>query len=80
MAVQATAAEHINPYEIALQQYDRAVAYLDLPKGIINFLRCPKRELSVNFPVRLDNGDVEVFTGYRVHHNTVLGPSKGGIR
>ena len=40
----------------------------------------PKRELTVNFPVRLDNGEVQVFTGFRIHHNTVLGPSKGGIR
>ncbi|MBN1681188.1 MAG: Glu/Leu/Phe/Val dehydrogenase [Anaerolineae bacterium] len=80
MGLQAKAAEHINPYEVALQQYDRAVAYLDLPKGIVEFLRYPKRELTVNFPVRLDNDDIKVFTGYRVHHNTVLGPSKGGIR
>jgi glutamate dehydrogenase (NAD(P)+) len=80
MAVQAKAAEHINPYHVALQQYDRAVAYLDLPAGIKTFLRYPKRELTVNFPVRMDNGDIRVFTGYRVHHNTVLGPSKGGIR
>ncbi len=80
MAVQAQATEHINPYEVALQQYDRAVAYLDLPAGIKSFLRYPKRELTVNFPVRMDNGDIRIFTGYRVHHNTVLGPSKGGIR
>ncbi|WP_119067462.1 Glu/Leu/Phe/Val family dehydrogenase [Aggregatilinea lenta] len=80
MAVQAQATEHINAYTIALQQYDRAVAYLDLPAGIKNFLRYPKRELTVNFPVRMDNGDINIFTGYRVHHNTVLGPSKGGIR
>jgi len=80
MAVQAQATEHINPYEVALRQYDRAVAYLDLPAGIKTFLRYPKRELSVNFPVRMDNGDIRMFSGYRVHHNTVLGPSKGGIR
>ncbi|NDJ78286.1 MAG: Glu/Leu/Phe/Val dehydrogenase [Chloroflexi bacterium] len=80
MAVHDKAAEHINPYEVAKRQYDRAVAYLDLPQGIVDFLRVPKRELSTNFPVRMDNGDIRVFTGYRVHHNTVLGPSKGGIR
>lgn len=80
MAIQDKAAEHINPYEVAKRQYDRAVAYLDLPKGIVDFLRYPKRELTVNFPVRMDNGDIEVYTGYRVHHNTVLGPTKGGIR
>ncbi|HEX3050835.1 MAG TPA: Glu/Leu/Phe/Val dehydrogenase [Aggregatilineaceae bacterium] len=80
MAVQAKVAEHINPYEVALRQYDRAVAYLDLPQGIRAFLRYPKREFSVNFPVRMDNGDINIFSGYRVHHSTVLGPSKGGIR
>jgi glutamate dehydrogenase (NAD(P)+) len=70
----------INPYHVALQQYDRAVAYLDLPQGIKNFLRYPKRELTVNFPVRMDNDELKMFTGYRVHHSTVLGPTKGGIR
>jgi len=43
-------------------------------------LRIPKRELHVNFPVRMDDGEIRMFSGYRVHHNTVLGPSKGGIR
>src|SRR5258708_10167531 len=43
-------------------------------------MKWPKRELTVNFPVRLDNGEVQVFTGFRIHHNTVLGPSKGGMR
>jgi glutamate dehydrogenase (NAD(P)+) len=43
-------------------------------------MKWPRRELTVNFPVRLDNGEVQVFTGFRVHHNTVLGPSKGGMR
>jgi glutamate dehydrogenase (NAD(P)+) len=80
MAVPAKITEHINPYEVALRQYDRAVAYLDLPQGIKNYLRHTKRELSVNFPVRMDNGDIHIFSGYRVHHSTVLGPSKGGIR
>jgi len=67
-------------YQTALSQFDRAISYLDLPPGLPDFLRWPKRELTVNFPVRLDNGEVKVFTGYRIHHNTVLGPSKGGIR
>ena len=80
MGLQAQATQHINPYEVALAQYDRAVEYLKLPKGIKTFLRVPKRELHVNFPVRMDNGDITMFAGYRVHHSTVLGPSKGGIR
>jgi glutamate dehydrogenase (NAD(P)+) len=68
-------------YQTALQQFDRAVAYLhDMPDGLIEFMKWPRRELSVNFPVRMDDGSVKIFSGYRVHHSTVLGPSKGGIR
>src|SRR5258708_35711049 len=67
-------------YQTALRQYDRAVSYLDVPEGLVDFMKWPKRELTVNFPVRLDNGEVQVFTGFRIHHNTVLGPSKGGMR
>lgn len=68
-------------YQTALRQYDRAVAYLPkLPSGVVEFLKWPRRELTVHFPARMENGEVRVFTGYRVHHNTVLGPSKGGIR
>lgn len=67
-------------YQTALSQYDQAVSYLDLPDGLSEFMKWPRRELTVNFPVRMDNGEVRVFTGYRIHHNTVLGPSKGGIR
>jgi glutamate dehydrogenase (NAD(P)+) len=67
-------------FQIALAQYDRAVQHLNIPDGIIEFMRYPRREFSVNFPVRRENGKVEMFTGYRVHHNTVLGPSKGGLR
>jgi len=67
-------------YQTALSQYDRAVRYLDVPEGLIEFMKWPRRELTVNFPVHMDNGSVKIFTGYRIHHNTVLGPSKGGIR
>ena len=69
-----------NAYETALAQFDRAVSYLNLSEGVAEFLRYPRREFTVNFPVRRDDGRVEMFTGYRVHHNTILGPSKGGIR
>lgn len=69
-----------NAYETALQQYDRAVKYLSIPDGIVEFMRYPRREFTVNFPVKRDDGRIEMFTGYRVHHSTVLGPSKGGIR
>jgi glutamate dehydrogenase (NAD(P)+) len=67
-------------YQTALSQYDRAVSFLNLPEGLAEFMKWPRRELTVNFPVRMDDGSVRVYTGYRVHHNTVLGPSKGGIR
>jgi glutamate dehydrogenase (NAD(P)+) len=70
----------LSAYEIAVQQFDRAAEYLDLKEGIREMLRKPKRELTVNFPVKMDDGSVKVFTGYRVHHSTVLGPTKGGIR
>ncbi|MCU0498257.1 MAG: Glu/Leu/Phe/Val dehydrogenase [Anaerolineae bacterium] len=69
-----------NPYKTALAQFDRAVKYLDYDDSIIEFMRYPRREFTVNFPVRRDDGRVEMFTGYRVHHSTILGPSKGGIR
>ncbi len=80
MTAVTPAAEATNPFQVALQQLDRALRYLELPEGIAEFLRRPKREVSVNFPVRMDNGDIRMFTGYRVQHSTVRGPSKGGIR
>ncbi len=69
-----------NAYANALRQYDTAVSYLDINPGLVAYMRMPKRELTVNFPVEMDNDSVRVFTGYRVHHNTALGPTKGGIR
>lgn len=69
-----------NSYTIALQQFDKAVRYLNIKAGIAAVLRTPKRELTVNFPVQRDDGSVHIFTGYRVHHNTAFGPTKGGIR
>jgi glutamate dehydrogenase (NAD(P)+) len=70
-----------NPYEVARQQFERAAHYLgDIPAHVIEYLRYPKRELTVNFPVKLDDGGLRMFTGYRVHFNNVLGPTKGGIR
>jgi glutamate dehydrogenase (NAD(P)+) len=69
-----------NLYEVALKQFDRAVQYLKIEPGTVEYLRYPKRELTTNFPVEMDNGSVRIFTGYRVHHNTARGPTKGGIR
>ena len=69
-----------DPWDVALKQFDRAADYLPLKRGIREFLAYPKRELTVHFPVKMDDGSVRIFTGYRVHHSTVLGPTKGGIR
>ncbi len=70
----------INPYDVAVAQFDEAAERLGLSQAMRAILRKPKRELIVNFPVRMDNGDVEMFTGYRVQHNINRGPAKGGIR
>ncbi len=72
--------EEYSAWEMALQQFDQAAQYLDLKAGVYEMLRDPKRELTVNFPVRMDDGSVEIFTGYRTHYNTARGPTKGGIR
>jgi len=69
-----------NPYDVAIAQFDEAAERLGLSQAMRAMLRKPKRELIVNFPVRMDNGGVEMFTGYRVQHNITRGPAKGGIR
>ncbi|GIW81930.1 MAG: glutamate dehydrogenase [Gemmatales bacterium] len=73
--------EDLNPYHIADQQFQRAVAFLpDLDRGLIDFLKRPARTTIVEFPIQRDNGAIEMFVGYRVLHNYVRGPGKGGIR
>src|SRR5438132_12998835 len=74
------AIEILNPYHVAVAQFDEAAERLGLSQPLRAILRKPKRELIVNFPVRLDNGDVEMFTGYRVQHNINRGPATGGVR
>jgi glutamate dehydrogenase (NAD(P)+) len=69
-----------NPYEIAVQQFMLAADKLNLDEGMKAILSKPKRELTVNFPVRMDDGSFRVFTGYRVQHSLTRGPAKGGIR
>src|SRR5215210_8572010 len=64
----------------ALEQFDTAAERLGLAAGLRDVLRVPKRELTVNFPVEMDAGHVQVFSGYRVQHNLTRGPAKGGIR
>ena len=72
--------EVLNPFEVAVAQFDEAAQMLRLSPALRAILRKPKRELTVNFPVRMDDGSVEMFTGYRVQHNITRGPAKGGIR
>jgi glutamate dehydrogenase (NAD(P)+) len=64
----------------ALQQFDAAADHLELDAELRAILRTPQREYTVNFPVRLDDGSVRVFSGYRVQHNVARGPAKGGLR
>ena len=70
----------INAWDVAQRQFDLAAELLHLSPGLRRVLREPKRELTVHFPVKMDDGSVEVFTGYRVQHNLGRGPAKGGIR
>ncbi len=69
-----------NAYVNALAQFDKALAHLDIKRGVAEMLKYPKRELSVSFPVLMDNNEIKIFRGYRVHHSTAKGPTKGGIR
>ncbi len=67
-------------WETALHQLDEAARIMDLDPGVHEVLRNPRRALQVSVPTRMDDGSIRVFQGYRVHHNTSRGPSKGGIR
>ena len=72
--------DETSAYDVAIQQFDDAAATLGLDESVADHLRKCKRELTVNFPVRMDGGDVRMFTGYRIQHNLARGPAKGGIR
>ena len=67
-------------FEAMLQEFDEAAHILNLEPGIWKILTHPKRQITVSCPVQMDNGEIEVFTGYRVQYNITLGPAKGGIR
>ena len=69
-----------NPFDAMAARLDRAAAELELDPGIYRILRQPERQTTVAIPVRMDGGEIEVFTGHRVVHNTARGPGKGGIR
>ncbi|MFL6352617.1 MAG: Glu/Leu/Phe/Val family dehydrogenase [Bryobacteraceae bacterium] len=72
--------QEINPWQSAAHRFDEAAELLKLDDGMRKVLRTPAMELTVNFPVVLDDGRIELFTGYRVQHSIARGPAKGGIR
>ena len=69
-----------NPWLSAEERFDEAARRLGLDDGLYKIMRMPARELTVHIPVMLDDGRLEVFTGYRVQHSIARGPGKGGIR
>ena len=69
-----------NPFEAMMARFDHAAELLRLDPGIYRVLRMPEKQLIVSVPIQRDDGEIEVFTGYRVIHNTSRGPGKGGIR
>ncbi|MCU0485149.1 MAG: Glu/Leu/Phe/Val dehydrogenase [Anaerolineales bacterium] len=72
--------ETINAFHMAQQQFDAVAKQLNLDPQVAEILRWPSREFKFTIPVRMDDGSIRVFTGYRVQHSDVRGPSKGGIR
>lgn len=80
MASSVTLEQEINPWEAQAARFDFAARKLNLDEGLWKVLRYPSREITVNFPVSMDDGRIEVFTGFRVLHSQARGPGKGGIR
>tara|TARA_A100001015_G_scaffold296674_1_gene377250 strand:- start:1487 stop:2722 length:1236 start_codon:yes stop_codon:yes gene_type:complete len=70
----------MNLYDLVLQQFDNMLKFHKLDSDIENYIRYPKNEIIVHYPIRKDDNTVEIIKGYRVQHNNVLGPFKGGIR
>jgi len=70
----------MTPYEMALAQLHATARHLRLDDGMAEVLGHCKRELTTHFPVKMDNGSIQVYTGYRFHHNMARGPAKGGVR
>lgn len=72
--------QRASAYSVAQAQLARVADVMDLDEDMRGYLRMPRRELIVHFPVVMDDDSIRMFTGFRVHHNTVMGPTKGGIR
>lgn len=69
-----------NPFESMMERFEIAAKIIGLDQGIYNYLKAPTKQVITSVPIVMDNGKLEVFEGYRVIHNDILGPSKGGIR
>ena len=69
-----------NPYDVVKRLLKQAVEALDLPPGVYEILKKPRRFMTVSIPVRMDDGTVKIFTGFRAQHSDILGPTKGGVR
>ncbi len=69
-----------NPFESMMERFDVAAELLGLERGVYDFLKTPAKQVIVSIPIQMDNGEVEIFEGFRVIHNDILGPSKGGLR
>ena len=69
-----------NVWEMTLKRLDDTMTVLNLKPGIIKYLKEPRKIVEISVPVKMDNGDIDIFKGYRVQHNTNRGPAKGGIR
>jgi glutamate dehydrogenase (NAD(P)+) len=80
LAQEMTLEQEKNPWEAQAARFDLAAKKLNLDRGIWKVLRYPSREIIVHIPVQMDDGSIEVFTGYRVQHSNARGPGKGGIR
>src|SRR5216117_4540655 len=72
--------EDLNSFRIAMRQFDYAAEKCGLEPGLCEVLRRPRRALSLSLPVKMDDGSIRVFEGFRVQHNSARGPCKGGIR
>src|ERR687893_3176797 len=77
---ESTGNNAINPFEVALTQLEEAAKLVGIDRGTHDVLAQPKRVLTVSLPTRMDNGEIQVFTGFRSQHNDARGPFKGGIR
>jgi len=80
MTITARTTENLNPFDIAKEQFNLAADLIDLDRSMRAVLVNPKRRLIVSIPVKMDDGSIQVFEGYRVQHNVARGPAKGGIR